>query len=661
MSHRYVVTTPIYYPNSVPHVGTALTTLLADITARYHRMLGESVFFLTGTDENGLKLKEAAEKNGSEVGEFVTRISNEFRKVWDQLGIEPDDFIRTTEPRHIACVQAFFTELQRNDFVYKDLYEGWYDVSTETFFKESELIDGKSPDGNEVRLVKEENYFFRLSAFQERLLTHIESHPDFLIPNNRKNEVVSFIKQGLRDVCISRLNPGWGIEVPGDPERVIYVWFDAVINYLTPTGWPNAGWEELWPADVHWMAKDIFTRFHATLWPAMLMGVGLPLPKHIVGHAYLLINDEKISKTKGNVIPPMELAQELVKISGATFEMAVDAVRYGLAAVTPFENDTGFGREEFFRRFNSDLANDLGNALHRSLSMSHKFVDGVVPGGEIEPEMAIAIAKAKVDYSNAMAGFRIDEASDAMIDLIRFLNKYIDTRAPWGLAKTADPALSPVMRSMLLCLRTVEGLVRPIMPKGSMAIAQQLNLPNLSQFDEIGLESSLPAGTKLGLPQPLFPRIDIKAWQIAHALEIANATKLAPETPAPNDKKMNTNAPDLEKVAPPLGDEISIEEFMKVKLRIARIIEAEPLADSDKLMKLQVAIGDEKRQIVAGIRKSYSAEDLIGRQIVVVANLKPAKLRGAESQGMLLAATDNEGLAILLMPEREAPEGAGVK
>lgn len=642
MSKKYTITTPIYYVNSVPHIGTALTTLAADVTARYQKMRGMDVFFLTGTDENGLKVKEAAEKAGKAPLPFVDEIAGAFRQIWPGLYIEFDDFIRTTEPRHKDAVQAFFTILRDKGHIYSGTYEGWYDVSSETFYKESDLIGGMSPDGNSVRWVKEDNYFFRMSAFQEKLLAHIGANPNFILPESRKNEVVSFIKQGLRDVCISRSNPGWGIPVPGDDSQVVYVWFDALINYVAATGWPKPGWEDLWPADVQWMGKDILTRFHATLWPAMLMGVGLPLPETLVGHAWLMIGAEKISKSKGNVVAPLDVATSLAARSGCAPEVAIDAVRYYMAHVMPIDTDATYTDEEFDRLYNTDLANDLGNALNRSLAMSHKFVAGEIPGGAVEAEAQKAVEDAKASFELAMSTFRVDHAARAALDVVRFLNKYIDTRAPWALAKNQDPALHAVLRSMLLCLRAAEGLVRPIMPKTADAIAAQLGLTPLGGWDAIGTVASLPAGGKLCPPSPIFPRLDL--------------TKK--ETPKPMDQPKPHTAPTPASEPTP---EITIDEFAKVKLKIGRVLEAEPLEGSDRLMKLQVVIGEERRQIVAGIRKNYTPVELIGRQIVVCVNLKPAKLRGVESQGMLLAATDTDGGAILLQPDREAPEGTGVK
>ena len=646
MSQKTFITTPIYYVNSVPHIGTALTTIVADITARYFRMRGRDVYLLTGTDENGQKVKEAAEAVGKDPHAFVDEISAKFREVFPALHIEFDDFIRTTEPRHFESTQAFFKLLQERGHIYVGRYEGWYDVSSETFFKESDLVDGKSPEGNEVRWVSEENYFFRMSSFSEPLLAHIEAHPHFILPESRKNEVVSFIKQGLRDVCISRQNQGWGIPVPGDDRQVVYVWFDALINYITAIGWPNGDWQEFWPAEIQWMGKDILTRFHATLWPSMLLGAGLPLPKTLVGHSWILLGGEKISKSKGNVVAPMELAAELAERSGCTLEVAVDCIRYYETANFPYEADTTFTYEDFDLRYNSDLANDLGNALNRSVAMAHRFVEGTVPDAAPETEAVHAIEAAKLRYEKAFEIYRLQDVADAPLGLIRFLNKYIDTRAPWALAKNNDPALPAVLRSMLLCLRASEGLIRPIMPQTADRIAVQLGVEPLLTWDAIGSADSLPGDTRLSAPQPIFPR-----------LELAKGPSPSPKAPKPPKPMPEPTPAPASEIAEP----ISIDEFAKVKLRIGRVLEAEPIEGSDKLLKLQVVIGEERRQIVAGIKANYTPEDLIGRQVVVCVNLKPARLRGVESQGMLLAATDAQGGAILLQPEKEAPEGTNVK
>ena len=649
MPKRYYITTPIYYVNSVPHIGTALTTFASDVTARYQKMRGQEVTFLTGTDENGLKVMEAAANAGKAPQAFVDDISQEFRRIWTGMKIEYDDFIRTTEPRHVVTVQEVFSRLRDKGYIYPGTYEGWYDVSSETFFKEADLVDGKSPDGNEVRWVQEENYFFKLSEFEEPLRAHILAHPEFIQPEVRRNEVLGFMKQGLRDTCITRANQGWGIPVPGDDTKVIYVWFDALINYISATGWPKDGWDNLWPAEVEWMGKDILTRFHATLWPAMLMGLGLPLPGTLMGHGWMTMGGEKISKSKGNVVAPLALAQELAGRAGCTEDVAIDAVRHYMATTMPYENDSMFTHEDFERRYNVDLANDLGNALNRSLAMAHKFVGGTVPDAPVEPEATQAISAAKAGYEAAMDAFRLDRASDAAFTVIGFLNKYIDTRAPWALAKAGDPALGSVIRSMLACLRAAEGLIRPMLPSTADAIATQLGVAPNGSWAAIGDDNTLPPGTVLGHPKPIFPRLD------ADKLKAAAEPKTAP-TPAA--KPAEKPAMETTETA---SDLISIEEFAKVQFRIGRVLEAEPLEGSDRLMKLQVIIGDERRQIVAGIRSNYEPLDLVGRQVVVVANLKPAMLRGTESQGMLLAAVDEKGGAVLLQPDKETPEGAKVR
>lgn len=644
MAKQTSIMTAIPYVNSTPHIGTLLTDLAGDITARYFRMRGHDVFFAAGTDENGLKIKEAAEKTGEDPYKFVERIAGRFIEIFKTFRIDYDEFVRTTSDAHKHAAQTLFAKLKDNGYVYEDTYEGWYDVSTETYFREAELIDGKSPDGNEVRWMSEKNYFFKLSAFEDQLLEAYNTGRIKITPETRLNEVLSFIKQGLRDICISRSNPGWGIPVPGDESQVIYVWFDALINYITATGWPDAGFDAKWPAEVQWLGKDILTRFHATLWPAMLMGVGLEPPKHLAAHGWILLGGgEKLSKSKGNLVEPVPLAQDLADRAGCSLELGVDAVRYYLASTMPFENDYTFTYEDFDKRYNSDLANDIGNALNRSLAMAHKFVGGVVPDAEIEEQALNAVRAARGAYESGMSAYRIDEAARAAVDLVRGLNKYIDNRAPWALAKNNDPALPSVLRSMLFWMRGAEALLRPLSPVLSDSIAAQLGLPGLSDWDAMVQASAMPAGTQLEQPKPIYPRLELKKPEVA---------------PKPAEEPVKSEAP---APAPAATSEISIEDFMKVQLKVGRILEAEPLEGSDKLLKLQVVIGSERRQVVAGIRKNYSPEDIVGMQVVVVANLKPAKLRGTESQGMLLAAVDADGGAILLTPEKEAPEGSQVR
>ena len=676
MPKRFYITTPIYYVNSVPHLGTTLTTVLCDIVARYERMRGKDVFLLTGTDENGLKVKEAALALGKQPQAFVDEISQSFLDIFRGMEIQYDDFIRTTEKRHFDTVQEAFRRLQEKGYIYVGKYEGWYDVSTETFYKESDLVDGKSPEGNEVRWVSEDNYFFKLSAFQDRLVKHINENPDFIIPEIRRNEVLGFIKQGLRDASISRVNDGWGVPIPGDESRVVYVWFDALLNYISATGWPNGDWQSLWPADLECMGKDILTRFHATLWPAILMGLDLPLPKTLVGHAWLLMGSEKMAKSKGNVVGPLDLAAELSDRAGCDKRIAVDAVRYYMASSLPYENDATYTSDEFYKRYNSDLANDLGNALNRSLAMASKFVDGKVPDAPIEAEAEKAIADAKSRYEESMERYRVDHAAEAALELIKFLNKYIDTRAPWALAKNGDAALGSVIASMLGCLSAAAVLFRPILPTSADYIEAQLGISPAQAWEQIG--SGLKAGAKLGDAKPIFPRVDLSQERGTRNEERGLSGKKERENGSKGFAAANLNAAGqgnqktmenqlvekavaAEQVEDLNGDLITIDAFAKVKLKVGRVLEAEPVENSDKLMKLQVIVGGEKRQIVAGIRATYQPLDLIGRQVIVVFNLKPAKLRGVESQGMLLAAVDENGGAILLQPEKEAPDGSIVR
>ncbi|MBS1704741.1 MAG: methionine--tRNA ligase [Armatimonadetes bacterium] len=644
MAKTTYITTPIYYVNSVPHVGHALTMLVCDVTKRYRQMRGEKVVFLTGTDENGLKVYEAAVAAGEDPMKFVDWISQAFRDVADLMHIDYDIFFRTTSEQHKVSVQALFERLRESGYIYSDKYEGWYDVSAETFVRESDLVDGKSPDGNEVRWVSEENYFFKLSAFGDKLMEHAAANPEFWLPVGRRAEVESFIKQGLRDICITRTQAGWGIPVPGDDSKVIYVWFDALINYLAATGWPKEGWEELWPAEIHWMAKEIYVRFHATLWPAMLMAAGLPLPKTVIAHGWFTFNDAKMSKSKGNVLAPAEVIQ-FFEENGCTHDLAVDATRFTLIRCFPYDNDSNYSMSEAERMYNSDLANDLGNALNRTLSMTHKFTEGKIPADALEPEVEEKIQAAKAAFAAEFVESKVHLVVDHALSMARELNRYVDACKPWDLAKNSDPRLGAVIKGMLAYVRAAEGMIRPFMPSTADRMAAQLGLDPTTHWDAIGSVDSLPAGTSIQQPEPMFPRLQVKPAEPKKAME--NEPK--PEAPVKAKK------PAFE---PPA--EIGIEDFMKVQLKVARILEAEPLEGSEKLVKLQVMVGDEKRQILAGIKKSYNPVDLVGRQVVVVTNLKPAKLMGHESQGMVLAADGPNGTAILLQPEAEAPEGTSV-
>ncbi len=693
---RYYVTTPIYYVNGLPHVGSALTTVSCDVLARYQRLHGRDTWFLTGTDENATKVQEAAEKAGVPPLQFVEGLAEAFRVCWNQLHVAYDDFVRTTEPRHVQAVQEFFARLRERGYVYLDTYEGWYSVSDETFFRDSEVRDGIAIEsGKPVVRVQEENYFFRLSAFGDRLLAHIEEHPDFLQPEFRRNEVVRFIQEGLRDMSITRGNRGWGIPVPGDESKVIYVWFDALINYLAVTGWPHdPNWETLWPADLHFMGKEIFVRFHATLWPAMLMALDLPLPKHIYAHGWWTVQGAKGGKTGASLPHPTRFTQLLADRSGASFDLAADALRYLLCREMNFGPDTEFSVENFLRRFNTDLANDLGNLLNRTINMVERYFGGVVPETQAhDAEIAAFALQEQEEVTRTMAEYRLNLTLEAIWRLVGRMNKYIDEKAPWTLAKAANAgdaasrdALATTLYACLEATRIVSILIGPFMPVAADAIRAQLGLTYPvaeARWTDLAW-GGLPAGTKVGPPQPVFPRIqdvtaddatlfalgsanpqeatpiqDLKETSSAMT-ESANPTPRPPAPGAPVPPRSGEPIPPGS-LAPAEAGPISIDDFMKVELRVAEVLAAEPVPNATKLLRLTVQVGDDDtRTILAGIAEYYQPEQLVGRKVVIVANLQPRKMRGIESQGMLLAA-DTDGRAILLQPDSDVPSGARVR
>jgi methionyl-tRNA synthetase len=652
----YYVTTPIYYVNDRPHIGSALTTLCCDMAARYQRLRGRRAWFLTGTDENATKVVEAAKTKGLEVAEMVERLASDFRTTWDALHIAYDDFIRTTEPRHIRAVEEVFTRLQERGYIYEDLYEGWYSVSDETFFRDSDVRDGVAIEtGKPVVRVQERNYFFRLSAFGDRLLEHIEANPGFLQPEFRKNEVVSFIRQGLRDMCITRNYTGWGIRAPGAPDKAIYVWFDALINYLAATGWPDdeANYRRLWPADVHMMGKEIFVRFHATLWPAMLMGLDLPLPRTVVAHGWWVApGGEKLGKSTGGLPHPVEYAAELQAASGAEPAIAVDALRYLLLREMVFHGDTEFSRTSFLRRYNADLANDLGNLTNRTVTMVARYFEWRVPAGAPSAEIGEAASAALRDYEAAMEEFRFHSALEAVWRLISRTNRFIQERKPWELARDGRTAeLADTLVTCLEAVRVAAVMVAPAMPAASDALRRQIGderPPDKVAWSEAAAWGAVPAGTRLADPFPLFPRI----------AEEAAAAAVPPKTP--KERPSVQERPASEQPAVPAQEQISIEDFLRIQLRVGTVTAAERVPNADKLLKLTVDLGDETRTIVAGIAEMYEPDEVAGKQVVIVANLAPRKMRGIESQGMLLAA-DVEGQAILLHPETAVPPGARVR
>ncbi len=681
---RYYITTPIYYVNGLPHVGSALTTISCDVLARYHRMRGFDTWFLTGTDENATKVQEAAEKAGVPTQAFVDNLASAFQECWRGLHIENDDFIRTTDPRHVRAVQEFFRLLQERDYVYLDTYEGWYSVSDETFFADSEVENGIAIEsGKPVVRTQEQNYFFRLSAFGDRLLKHIEENPEFLQPEFRRNEVIGFIHEGLRDMSISRPYRGWGIRPEGDPNNYIYVWFDALINYLAACGWPDdPKWTERWPADVHFMGKEIFVRFHATLWPAMLMALDMPLPRTVYAHGWWTVQGAKGGKTGASLPHPARLTALLAARSGADLELAADAQRYLLCREMNYGPDTEFSVENCLRRFNTDLANDLGNLLNRTLNMVNRYFDGVVPAPESQDAEVAALALQVVDeYSRALAEFKLNTALEVASKLVARMNKYIDEKAPWALAKKAaagdaasGEALALTLGTCLEAIRVVSVLVSPYMPVAAAAIRSQLGLGD-SCIEPAWIEAEWgrwPAGTRVSAPAPLFPRIQDLTVDDATRFALGSSSP-APAEPAAleegverveSNEKTGAPAPGTP-IAPAATEQvvetISIDDLMKVQLRVGEILAAEPVPNATKLLRLTVQIGDDDtRTILAGIAEYYQPETLIGRLVVVVANLAPRKMRGIESQGMLLAA-DVDGRAILLQPDSAVPSGAKVR
>lgn len=647
-NERFYVTTPIYYPSDRLHIGHAYTTTACDALARWHRFHGKDVLFLTGSDEHGQKIERIAREKGVTPQEYVDGIVASFKELWRRLNISYDDFIRTTEERHKQVAQKVFMKLYEQGDIYKGAYEGWYCTPCEAFWVESKLVDGNCPDcGRPVELVKEEAYFLRLSKYAERLLKHIKENPEFIQPETRRNEMVSFIKGGLEDLCVTRTSIKWGIPVPNDPNHVLYVWVDALTNYLTGAGYlsDEEKFAKFWPADVHVVGKEIM-RFHTIIWPIILMALGLPLPKTVFGHGWLLFDGDKMSKSKGNVVDPIALIDEF----------GADAIRYFLLREIAFGQDGNFSRQALMERINSDLANDLGNLLHRTLAMLHKYRDGIVPSPKEKADLDSQIIESFNETVKAVREqidrYELHVATATIWRFIGRMNKYVDETEPWALARDPEKQdrLDTVLYNFMEALRLITLLIKSFMPETAEKMWQQLGIaePLSEQSAEQLVWGLLQPGTQTQKGKPIFPRLDIEA--ILAADEVAAETPAAEsETEAKKEAKDEVGA-----------NVVDISDFAKLDLRVAQVLAAEKIKGTDKLLKLTISLGDVEKQIVAGIAQYYTAEELVGKKIVVVANLKPAKLRGILSEGMLLAASV-EGQLSLVTPERDVPVGAKVK